>query len=241
MPKGGFVVDFTTRGRYSNEINRKWTGKSDDEEQNCAFSGSNNGSGSSVDESESWAGRIVLRHTQDVLHELSPPLKTSVVSPVALHEQKLATISEEKRETTTTAAEKIRQRDSANNKPSSTGDLFKIDKKNWRPPGPCTPPRGSAGRAAALHHRRSIPNYGKRKQKGKRNSVSASADAHDCAKCECCAQLRQTLEETEAASRQDKAAAAHLRRRLEQEMAKMTKERRDFEAYKVRRYRNCGN
>jgi hypothetical protein len=233
VPKGGFVVDFTTRGRYSNEINRKWAGKSDDEEQNCVFSGSNSCRGSSVDESESWAERIVLRHTQDVLYELSPPLKTSGVSPVALHGQKLATILEEKEETTT-AAEKQKQHISSKTKTSSTGDHFKTEKQNWRPPGPCTPPRSFAGRAAALQdHCQSIRNYGKRKQNGKRNSVSASAPPHDCANCECCAHFRQTLEETEAASRQDKAAAAHLRRRLEQEMAKVTKERRDFEAYKV--------
>ncbi|KAG7668094.1 putative Centromere protein J [Nannochloris sp. 'desiccata'] len=247
VPKGGFVVDFTSRGRYSNEINRKWANSSDDEEQNCAFSGSNNGSGNSVEESETWADRIVLRHTQDVLYELSPPLKTSGVSPVALHDKKLATIDEEsssppllsRKEETTTAAEKQRQHNSANTKCSSTGELSNTEKQSWRPPGPCTPPRSFAGRAAALHHhRQSIPNYGKRKQNGKRNSASASSEPHDCANCECCAQLRQNLEVTEAASRQDKAAAAHLRRRLEQEMAKVTKERRDFEAYKEEELKN---
>jgi hypothetical protein len=238
VPKGGFVVDFTSRGKYSSEINRKWGGGSNDDEQSSDLFGSGSGS-SSAGESESWADRIVLRHTQDVLYELSPPQKSGV-SPTNLHGQKLATINEErasspflvqKEEEPSPAAVKQRQSNTAI-KPSL--QQFQPEKQNWRPPGPCTPPRSSAGTAAsALYQRRSVPNYGKKKQNGKRSSTAASAPPHDCTKCECCLQIRQTLEETEAASRQDKAAAAHLRRRLEQEMAKLTKERRDFEAFKV--------
>jgi hypothetical protein len=235
VPKGGFVVDFTTRGKYSNEINRKWSGKSDDEEQTSEVSASNRGS-SVVGESESWADRIVLRHTLDELYELSPPLKGSGVSPI----QKLATIREDSsspfflaQKEETIAAETQRR---STSKTTPLEQLFKAaEKHSWKPPGPCTPPRSSAGSAAAAAglHRRRIPDYGKKKQNGKRNGVTKTAPPHDCTTCDCCAQIRLTLEETEAATRQDKAAAAHLRRRLEQEMAKLSKERRDFDLFKV--------
>ena len=198
-----------------------------------------------VESEGSWADRIVLRHTQDILYELSPPLK-SAISPAALHSKKSLDRIEEntssplnfscqQKVSESNAAEKPMKHSHLPKPPHKTEKSFHEEKRGWKPPGPCTPPRGSAGNPN-LHRQRStsIPNYGK-KQGGKRNSSIPSAEKpHDCATCACCAQIRQSLEETEAVCRQDKAAAAHLRRRLEQEMAKINKERRDFEAFKVR-------
>lgn len=101
-------------------------------------------------------------------------------------------------------------------------------RQQWRPPGPCTPPRSGVHRGVGAH-RRGITAFGTNK---KANNKVATPP-HDCSTCKCCLEVREKLQSAEAAARQDRAVAGQLRRRLETELARAAKEQRDFEAFKV--------
>ena len=67
----------------------------------------------------------------------------------------------------------------------------------------------------------------------KASSKATAVAPHDCSTCKCCSEIREKLESAEGAARQDRAVAGQLRRRLETELARISKEQRDFEAFKV--------
>ena len=100
------------------------------------------------------------------------------------------------------------------------------NRQQWRPPGPTTPTRSISHRSTASRMR----SFGAIK---KASSKATAVAPHDCSTCKCCSEIREKLESAEGAARQDRAVAGQLRRRLETELARISKEQRDFEAFKV--------
>ena len=208
IPKGGHVVDFTsrkTRKHIPNELS------------STTFSMPPPPlSSSSAATTTSWAEKVAVRQTHDVLHISSPPHIDSQYSH-ALDGESSGDLVEDFSSCKPFLGGKINQ--SVHERPELkqqyTNPAATIRQK-WRPPGPTTPHRkfNSSRRSAAPL------------------SSAAAKQTHDCHTCQCCTELRQNYENAETTARQERAAAAHLRRRLEGESAKLAKERREFDEYK---------
>ena len=244
MPKGGHIVDFSSRDPLLWRI-------AANNERNGTFANPSNATASTISQQKvvpqstatstntSWAEKVVLRHTHGTLScissspEVSPHLKNGVKGggggPAGVLEQRPEDSSEKQHYHEKFASEiNLKHQDNAGNK------------QQWRPPGPCSPPRGSRPPSLNLRHqyRRGLAGTAagtggggggllRTKKKGKVHPP------HNCEDCECCQSVRQDLQTAEAAARQDRAAAGHLRRRLEADMAKLAKDQHDFEEYKV--------